>query len=111
MRLLTFLRDVGRHARMGAMLSKDSVRTRMEGMEGGMSYTEFTYQLLQGYDFVHMHREYGVRVQVRGAAGGGGQAAGFEFGVRACCAKFHTTLKQVGLLRWWWWCGTVCGCV
>ncbi len=45
------------------MLAKDSVRTRLES-ESGMSFTEFTYQLLQGYDFVHLCREHGVRVQV-----------------------------------------------
>lgn len=46
------------------MLAKDSVRSRMES-ESGISYTEFTYQLLQGYDFVHLQREHGCRVQVR----------------------------------------------
>lgn len=45
------------------MTNKESVRRRMESEEG-ISYTEFTYQLLQGYDFVHMCREMGVRVQV-----------------------------------------------
>lgn len=45
------------------MLAKDSVRSRMDS-ESGISYTEFTYQLLQGYDFVHLQREHGCRVQV-----------------------------------------------
>ena len=61
---LGFLRDVGKYARMGTMLNKDSVRTRLAS-EAGMSFTEFTYQLLQGYDFVHLCKEEGVRVQVR----------------------------------------------
>jgi hypothetical protein len=54
----------GKYARVGTMTAKESVRKRMESEEG-ISYTEFTYQLLQGYDFVHMCREMGVRVQVR----------------------------------------------
>ena len=45
------------------MLAKDSVRSRMNS-DSGISYTEFTYQLLQGYDFVHLQREHGCRVQV-----------------------------------------------
>lgn len=55
--------QVGKFARVGSMLAKDSVRSRMES-ESGISYTEFTYQLLQGYDFVHLQREHGCRVQV-----------------------------------------------
>ncbi|EFN56179.1 hypothetical protein CHLNCDRAFT_48743 [Chlorella variabilis] len=62
MGLLTFLREIGKYARVGTMLAKESVRKRMES-DTGISYTEFTYQLLQGYDFVHMRRQYGVRVQ------------------------------------------------
>ncbi len=63
MKFLQFLREVGKYARVGTMLSKDSVKTRLES-ETGMSFTEFTYQLLQGYDFVHLRRQYGVEVQV-----------------------------------------------
>ena len=55
----------GKYARVGTMTAKESVKKRMESEEG-ISYTEFTYQLLQGYDFVHMCREMGVRVQVGG---------------------------------------------
>ena len=58
--------QVGKFARMGSMLAKDSVRSRMDS-ESGISYTEFTYQLLQGYDFVHLQREHGCRVQVTSA--------------------------------------------
>lgn len=70
MSFLGFLREVGKFARVNTMLAKDSVRSRMES-EQGISFTEFTYQLLQGYDFVHLCREQGVRVQVRGEGGGG----------------------------------------
>jgi tyrosyl-tRNA synthetase len=71
MPLLDFLRDVGKHARVGVMLAKDSVKARMgtPGAEGeageGMSYTEFTYQLLQAYDFSHLFKTHNVSVQAR----------------------------------------------
>jgi len=53
--LLNFLRDVGKYARVGTMMAKESVKKRLNSEEG-MSYTEFTYQLLQGYDFVHLFK-------------------------------------------------------
>ncbi|GAB4817181.1 hypothetical protein N2152v2_004227 [Parachlorella kessleri] len=77
MNLLTFLRDVGKYARVGTMTAKESVKKRMESEEG-ISYTEFTYQLLQGYDFVHMCREMGVRVQVGGSDQWGNITAGTD---------------------------------
>lgn len=67
----------GKMARVGTMLAKDSVRTRMES-ESGISYTEFTYQLLQGYDFVHMARTMGVKVQVGGSDQWGNITAGTD---------------------------------
>lgn len=77
MNLLTFLREIGKYARVGTMIAKDSVKKRMES-ETGISYTEFTYQLLQGYDFVHMKRHYNVRVQVGGSDQWGNIIAGTE---------------------------------
>jgi tyrosyl-tRNA synthetase len=77
MTFLSFLRDVGRQARMGTMLNKDSVKSRLDS-ESGMSYTEFTYQLLQGYDFVHLCKEEGVRVQVGGSDQWGNITAGTD---------------------------------
>lgn len=76
-KLLDFLRDVGRYARVGAMMSKESVRRRLES-EQGMSYTEFTYQLLQGYDFLHLFRDEGVNVQVGGSDQWGNITAGTD---------------------------------
>eukprot|EP00238_Polyblepharides_amylifera_P011764 CAMPEP_0196585568 /NCGR_PEP_ID=MMETSP1081-20130531/51160_1 /TAXON_ID=36882 /ORGANISM="Pyramimonas amylifera, Strain CCMP720" /LENGTH=206 /DNA_ID=CAMNT_0041907159 /DNA_START=434 /DNA_END=1051 /DNA_ORIENTATION=+ len=76
MGFLDFLRDVGKFARMGTMLRKDSVNARLEG--DGMSFTEFTYQLLQGYDFVHLRREHGVRVQIGGSDQWGNITAGTD---------------------------------
>lgn len=77
MPLLTFLRDVGKSARVGTMLAKDSVRSRMAS-ESGISYTEFTYQLLQGYDFVHMAKTMGVKVQIGGSDQWGNITAGTD---------------------------------
>lgn len=63
---IDFLRDVGKSFRMGPMLAKDSVRTRLNSEEG-MSFTEFTYQVLQGYDFLYLYQHYGVTVQLGGS--------------------------------------------
>lgn len=76
-KLLNFLREVGRYARVGAMMSKESVRRRLDS-EQGMSYTEFTYQLLQGYDFLHLFRDEGVNVQVGGSDQWGNITAGTD---------------------------------
>jgi len=64
--LIDFLRDVGKYFRMGPMLAKESVRQRLSSEEG-MSFTEFSYQLLQGYDFLHLYRDLGVTVQMGGS--------------------------------------------
>jgi tyrosyl-tRNA synthetase len=61
---LDFIADVGRHIPINYMLAKDSVKLRLEN---GMSFMEFCYQLIQGYDFVHLHRHYGCKVQVGGS--------------------------------------------
>eukprot|EP00891_Asterochloris_glomerata_P008586 jgi/Astpho2/8586/e_gw1.00126.22.1_t len=77
MPLLTFLRKVGKYARVGTMLAKDSVKTRISS-ESGISYTEFTYQLLQGYDFVHLAQEHGCRAQIGGSDQWGNITAGTD---------------------------------
>ncbi|MDD5705194.1 MAG: tyrosine--tRNA ligase [Kiritimatiellae bacterium] len=81
-----FLRDVGRYFRMGVMLSKDSVTKRMESDEG-MSFTEFCYQILQGYDFLHLHRTYGCTLQIGGSDQWGNITAGTELVRRVCGAE------------------------
>ncbi|KAJ1292750.1 hypothetical protein BS78_01G014300 [Paspalum vaginatum] len=75
--LLDFLREVGRYARVGTMIAKESVKKRLSS-EDGMSYTEFTYQLLQGYDFLHMFKNMGVNVQIGGSDQWGNITAGTE---------------------------------
>ncbi|KAL3618121.1 hypothetical protein CASFOL_038442 [Castilleja foliolosa] len=76
-KLLDFLRDVGKFARVGSMMSKESVRKRLES-DQGMSYTEFTYQLLQGYDFLHLFGSEGVNVQIGGSDQWGNITAGTD---------------------------------
>lgn len=72
-----FLRDVGKYFRIGPMLAKDSVKLRMTSEEG-MSFTEFSYQLLQGYDFLHLYDHHGVTVQIGGSDQWGNITAGTE---------------------------------
>ncbi|KAJ8752421.1 hypothetical protein K2173_004057 [Erythroxylum novogranatense] len=76
-RLLDFLKQVGRYARIGTMIAKESVKKRLES-EQGMSYTEFTYQLLQGYDFLYLFQNESVNVQIGGSDQWGNITAGTE---------------------------------
>lgn len=64
---LEVLRTIGKHFSVNAMIQRDSVRTRLESREQGISYTEFSYMLLQAYDFLHLHRALGVTVQMAGS--------------------------------------------
>jgi galactose mutarotase-like enzyme len=64
MPFLEFIRDVGKHLTVNYMLAKDSVKKRIEGEGEGMSFTEFTYQLVQGHDFFHLWKEHGVQLQM-----------------------------------------------
>ncbi|KAE9598905.1 hypothetical protein Lal_00022439 [Lupinus albus] len=75
--LLDFLKNVGRYARVGTMMAKESVRKRLES-EQGMSFTEFTYQLLQGYDFLYLFQNEGVSVQIGGSDQWGNITAGTD---------------------------------
>ena len=65
MSALDFLRDIGKHFRVNTMLRKDAVAARLASDEG-ISYTEFSYQLLQGMDYLHLFREYGCTLQTGG---------------------------------------------
>jgi tyrosyl-tRNA synthetase len=76
--VIDFLRDVGKHFRVGAMLGKDSVKTRLEEREQGLSYTEFSYMLIQGYDFLHLLREMNCQLQVGGSDQWGNITAGTD---------------------------------
>jgi tyrosyl-tRNA synthetase len=72
-----FLRDVGRHFRMGAMLGKESVRSRLNS-EGGMNFAEFSYQMLQAYDFLHLYDTEGCTFQIGASDQWGNITAGID---------------------------------
>jgi tyrosyl-tRNA synthetase len=74
---IDLLRDIGRHFRVGRMLSKDAVATRLAS-EGGINYTEFSYQILQAYDFLHLLRTYGCTLQTSGSDQWGNVTAGLD---------------------------------
>jgi tyrosyl-tRNA synthetase len=75
---LEFLRDVGKHFSVNMMLGKESVRARLEDREHGISYTEFSYMLIQAYDFVVLHDRLGCRLQIGGSDQWGNITAGIE---------------------------------
>jgi tyrosyl-tRNA synthetase len=75
--VLDFLRDVGKHFSVNAMMARDSVKSRLEG-EGGMSFTEFSYSLLQAYDFLHLQEKHGCLLQAGGADQWGNITAGID---------------------------------
>lgn len=74
---IEFLRDIGKHFRVNKMLTKDSVARRLESQEG-ISYTEFSYQLLQGMDFLELYRRYGCTLQQGGSDQWGNLTAGID---------------------------------
>jgi tyrosyl-tRNA synthetase len=87
---LDFLRDVGKFFSLNVMLSKESVKARM-GSDSGISYTEFSYQLLQAYDFYHLRKTYDCELQIGGSDQWGNITAGTEF-IR----------KRLGVAAWGW---------
>jgi tyrosyl-tRNA synthetase len=78
---LDFLRDVGKHFPVNVMLAKDSVKGRLE-RESGISYTEFSYMLLQAYDFVYLNQNFGCQLQVGGSDQWGNITAGIDLARR-----------------------------
>ena len=75
---LDMLRDVGKYFSVNQMIQKDSVRDRLENREQGISYTEFSYMILQGYDFLHLFREDGCTLQIAGSDQYGNIVAGLD---------------------------------
>ena len=76
---LDFIRDVGKLITVNYMMAKDSVKKRLSGeSQQGMSFTEFSYQLVQGYDFLNLYREYGCRLQLGGSDQWGNMTTGTE---------------------------------
>jgi tyrosyl-tRNA synthetase len=75
---LDFIRDVGKRLTINYMMAKDSVKNRIDGSSEGMSFTEFTYQLIQGYDFFHLWKNEGVMLQMGGSDQWGNITTGTE---------------------------------
>lgn len=86
---LEFLRDVGKHVPMRQMLGREFVQSRLGEEGAGISYAEFSYSLIQGYDFLHLHREKGVTLQVAGADQWGNSIAGVELVRRIAGGEAH----------------------
>ena len=84
--LIDFLRDVGKHFTVNVMLQKESVRARLES---GLSFTEFSYMLLQAYDFLHLYRERQCTMQVGGTEQWGNITAGIDLIRRVANAEAH----------------------
>lgn len=76
--LLGFLRDIGKHFSVNEMIKRDSVRTRLEERDQGISFTEFTYMLLQAYDFYHLFQHHGCEIQMGGSDQWGNILSGRE---------------------------------
>ena len=93
---LEFLREVGKHFSVNQMIGKESVRARMEDREGGISYTEFSYMLLQAFDFYHLHKELRCELQIGGSDQWGNITAGMELTRKKLGARvFGLTLPLI----------------
>ena len=100
MNVITLLRDYGKNLTVNYMMAKESVKKRIET---GISYTEFSYQMIQALDFLHLYREKGVRLQVGGQDQWGNITSGFELirktegeNAKAYCLTFPLLLKPDG---------------
>ena len=100
MDVITFLRDVGKNLTINYMMSKDSVKKRLET---GISYTEFSYQVLQAYDYYYLYKNYGCNLQVGGQDQWGNITSGFELirkiegqDAKCYCLTFPLLLKPDG---------------
>jgi tyrosyl-tRNA synthetase len=86
--LLDFLRDIGKHASVNQMIAREAVKTRLES-ENGISFTEFSYQLLQANDYLHLCRNHGVELQIGGSDQWGNLLAGVDLIRRADGRHVH----------------------
>ncbi len=90
---LEFLRDIGKHFSVNMMVAKESVRARMEDREAGISYTEFSYMLLQAFDFYHLRKEFNCELQI----GGSDQWGNITAGIDLCRKKLGATVYGLTL--------------
>jgi tyrosyl-tRNA synthetase len=87
--ILEFLRDIGKYVTVNSMIAKDSVRSRMEDRDSGISFTEFSYMLLQGFDFYHLRKTYNCEIQIGATDQWGNITVGTEL-----------TRKKMGATVW-----------
>ena len=87
--LVDFLRDVGKHFSVNSMIARESVKRRLEGREHGISYTEFSYSLLQAYDFLELYDRHGCTLQMGGSDQWGNIVAGADLVRRERTAEVH----------------------
>ncbi|TCV99759.1 tyrosine--tRNA ligase [Biostraticola tofi] len=78
MNVLTFLRDIGKHFSVNQMINKEAVKQRLNRDDSGISFTEFSYNLLQGYDFTSLNSQYGVELQIGGSDQWGNITSGID---------------------------------
>lgn len=102
LKTVDFLRDVGKHFSVNALLRKDSIRRRLEEEEGGISFTEFSYVLMQAYDFLVLSDQYGCTVQMGGSDQWGNITAGIDLirrmrGKRAFGVVFPLVTSTAGV--------------
>lgn len=76
--VIQFLRDIGKHFSVNAMISRESVKQRLQRPDQGISFTEFSYALLQAYDFAHLNKEYGCKLQIGGSDQWGNIVSGID---------------------------------
>lgn len=89
MNYIDFLRKIGKHVPLSQMLGRDFVQARLGEGGSGISYAEFSYSLIQGYDFLHLFKEHGVTLQVCGADQWGNSIAGVDLIRRSEAAEAH----------------------
>lgn len=87
--VLDFLRDVGKHFSVNSMIQKESVKQRIEREGSGISFTEFSYMLLQSYDFAELYKRYGCSVQIGGSDQWGNITGGIDLARRMHGAQVH----------------------
>lgn len=97
MSFLDALREIGKHFSVNAMMAKEAVRARLEDRDQGISYTEFSYALLQAYDFHHLHEKEGCRLQIGGSDQWGNITAGCDLIRRIRAAEGRPHAEVYGL--------------
>ncbi|XOD70016.1 MAG: tyrosine--tRNA ligase [Sodalis sp. (in: enterobacteria)] len=87
--ILTFLRDIGKHFSVNHMIKKEAVKQRLSRDDGGITFTEFSYTLLQGYDFAFLNKKYGVELQIGGSDQWGNITTGIDLTRRLHQNRVH----------------------